>query len=77
MRSWGGNSAKRIEAVAAGTRRFAFIPPPVPGGEAGRVKEKGIAWGKPLPLVADPSPLPYATASPLAMASPPPRSLTT
>src|SRR5262249_2448510 len=49
----GGRSGKRAAAEAAGTRRFALVPPSAPGGGTGRVKEKGIAAGIPLPLVAE------------------------
>src|SRR4051812_20551000 len=45
MRFWGGDTAKRIKAVAANTRRFVKNSPSAPGGGTGRVKEKGSAGG--------------------------------
>jgi hypothetical protein len=47
----GAIRATGMAAVAAGTRRFVNHPPSAPGGGTGRVKEKGIAGRKPLPLL--------------------------
>jgi hypothetical protein len=49
----GGTTRPGRERKAASTRRFVLIPPPVPGGDAGRKREKGIAMGEPLALRAE------------------------